>query len=75
MSPTARSTPPRTTRSLFMHGFGLNHHQADHLIGPGKPLDTDKYFIICTDELGNTHDLRAFKRSNQQRAQGDFPTL
>jgi homoserine O-acetyltransferase len=39
---------------LFMHGFGLNHHQADHLIGPGRPLDTDKYFIICTDELGNT---------------------
>ena len=39
---------------LFMHGFGLNHHQADHLIGPGQPLDTDKYFIICTDQLGST---------------------
>ena len=37
-----------------MHGFGLNHHQVDHLIGPGRPLDTDKYFIICTDSLGNT---------------------
>src|SRR6266850_4363782 len=39
---------------LFMHGFGLNHHQIDHLIGPGRPLDTEKYFIICTDALGNT---------------------
>jgi homoserine O-acetyltransferase len=39
---------------LFMHGFGLNHHQIDHLIGPGRPLDTDKYFVICPDELGNT---------------------
>ena len=39
---------------LFMHGFGANHHGFDHLIGPGRPLDTDKYFIICPDELGNT---------------------
>jgi homoserine O-acetyltransferase len=37
-----------------MHGFGANHHAGDHLIGPGKPLDSDKYFIICSDELGNT---------------------
>ena len=39
---------------LFMHGFGLNHHQIDHLLGPGRPFDTDRYFIICTDELGST---------------------
>jgi hypothetical protein len=23
-------------------GFALNHHQLDHLIGPGPPRDTDK---------------------------------
>jgi homoserine O-acetyltransferase len=39
---------------LFMHGWGSNHHAFDHMIGPGKPLDTDRYFIICTDELGNS---------------------
>jgi homoserine O-acetyltransferase/O-succinyltransferase len=39
---------------LFMHGFGLNHHNIDHLIGPGRPLDSDKYFIVCVDGLGNT---------------------
>ena len=39
---------------LFQHGFAANHHQADHLIGPGRPLDTDKYFIICPDALGTT---------------------
>jgi len=38
---------------LFMHGFAANHHSADHLIGPGKALDPDKYFIICPDDLGS----------------------
>jgi homoserine O-acetyltransferase len=39
---------------LFQHGFAANHHLFDHMIGPGRPLDTDKYFIICPDALGAT---------------------
>lgn len=39
---------------LLQHGFGANHHQYDHLIGPGRPLDTNRYFIIATDALGAT---------------------
>jgi homoserine O-acetyltransferase/O-succinyltransferase len=39
---------------LFMHGYGGNHHIFDHHIGPGRALDTDKYFIICSDALGAT---------------------
>jgi len=39
---------------LFQHGFATNHHGIDHMIGPGRPLDTDRYFIICPDALGAT---------------------
>ncbi len=44
----------RDNAILFQHGFAANHHLFDHMIGPGRPLDTDKYFIICTDALGAT---------------------
>lgn len=53
---------------LFMHGFGLNHHQVDHLIGSNKPLDTDKYFIICTDALGATQTT--FEHSTSATSSG-----
>jgi homoserine O-acetyltransferase len=39
---------------LFQHGFAANHHLFDHMIGTGRPLDTDRYFIICPDALGAT---------------------
>jgi homoserine O-acetyltransferase/O-succinyltransferase len=45
---------------LVMQAFLGDHHMHDFLIGPGKALDTNKYFIVATDFLGNsglTHDL------------------
>ncbi|MFZ2650209.1 MAG: alpha/beta fold hydrolase, partial [Burkholderiaceae bacterium] len=39
---------------LFLHGYGGNHHLVDHHIGPGRALDTDKYFVVCSDALGAT---------------------
>lgn len=38
---------------LMTASYMGNHHRIDFLIGPGKALDTDKYFIICTDAIGN----------------------
>ena len=39
---------------LFVHGFAADHHGMDQFIGPGEALDTNKYFIICIDTLGET---------------------
>ncbi len=38
---------------LMATAIGGNHHRIDFLIGPGKALDTDKYFIVATDAIGN----------------------
>src|ERR1700674_2619354 len=33
--------------------IGDNNHRIDYLIGPGRALDPAKYFVICTDAIGN----------------------
>src|SRR3954462_5004676 len=38
---------------LMVTAISGNHHRLDFLIGPGKALDTDKFFIIATDAIGN----------------------
>lgn len=30
-----------------------NHHRLDFLIGPGRALDTGRYFVVCVDPIGN----------------------
>ena len=38
---------------LLVTAIGGNHHRLDHLIGPGRALDPQKYFIVSTDAIGN----------------------
>jgi homoserine O-acetyltransferase len=38
---------------LMVTALGGNHHRLDFMIGRGKALDPEKYFIICTDAIGN----------------------
>jgi homoserine O-acetyltransferase len=38
---------------LMVTAISGNHHRLDFLIGPGKALDTDTYFVIATDAIGN----------------------
>ena len=38
---------------LMVPSLEGNHHRIDFLIGPGKALDPEKYFIICADAIGN----------------------
>jgi len=45
--------PNKSNAILTCSSLGGNHHRVDFLIGPGKALDTDKYFIVCADAIGN----------------------
>jgi homoserine O-acetyltransferase len=38
---------------LMVTAISGNHHRIDFMIGPGKALDPEKYFIICTDAIAN----------------------
>ena len=43
---------------------------ADHLYGPGQPLDATKYFLIMQDAIGRGGSCKAVRR-----AQGQIPAL
>jgi homoserine O-acetyltransferase len=43
----------RSNAILMVTAISGNHHRIDYLIGPGRALDLSKYFIICTDAIGN----------------------
>ena len=53
---------------LICHALGGNHHAAgfhdeedqkpgwwDNYIGPGKPIDTNHFFVVCPNNIGGCH--------------------
>ena len=43
----------RSNAVLFPTWFAGNHQDNERLIGPGKPLDTDRYFVVVPNLFGN----------------------
>ena len=56
---------------LMVTAISGNHHRLDFMIGPGKALDTDKYFIICTDAIAN--GLTTSPSNSTQQPRMAFP--
>jgi homoserine O-acetyltransferase len=38
---------------LYMTSFAAHHYDMEWMVGPGKALDTDKYFVIIPNLFGN----------------------
>src|SRR5262245_4934380 len=56
---------------LMVTAISGNHHRLDFMIGPGKALDPERYFIIATDAIGNGLTTSPSNSSAQPRMQ--FP--
>ena len=56
---------------LMVTAISGNHHRLDFMIGPGKALDTNKYFIICTDAIAN--GLTTSPSNSKRQARLAFP--
>ncbi len=60
--------PARSNAVLVCHALNASHHVAgayadqpdnigwwDNLVGPGKPLDTERFFVVGVNNLGGCH--------------------
>lgn len=43
----------KTNAVLMVTAIGGNHHRIDFMIGPGRGIDTDRYFVVKTNAIGN----------------------
>jgi homoserine O-acetyltransferase len=86
-----RLAPDGRNAILVAHGFTSNHHAAgkhavtdttvgwwDGLIGPGKALDTDRYFVVSSNMLGSSFGSTAPRSTNPRTGKPygpDFPDI
>ncbi|MGJ4941799.1 alpha/beta fold hydrolase [Bradyrhizobium sp. HKCCYLS1011] len=56
---------------LMVTAISGNHHRLDFMIGPGRALDTSKYFIVCTDAIAN--GLTTSPSNSKQQPRMSFP--
>ncbi|MDP1672590.1 MAG: homoserine O-acetyltransferase [Burkholderiales bacterium] len=80
----------RSNAVLVCHALNASHHVAgyyedsdntgwwDNMIGPGKPLDTDHFFVIGVNNLGGCHGSTGPSSINPDTGKpwgGDFPVV
>lgn len=86
-----RLAPDGRNAILVTHGFTSSHHAAgrsapgdatagwwDALIGPGKAIDTNRYFVVSSNMLGSSYGSTAPASINPatgRRYGPDFPTI
>src|SRR5688572_8886051 len=76
---------------LVCHALNASHHVAgtyadqpgnagwwDNMIGPGKPVDTNRFFVIGVNNLGGCHGSTGPRSTNPATGKpwgGDFPVV
>ncbi|MDH5727319.1 MAG: homoserine O-acetyltransferase, partial [Nitrospira sp.] len=79
----------RSNAVLICHALSGDSHVVRHderdapgwwevLVGPGKPIDTDRYYVICSNVLGGCRGTTGPNFRHPERAQpygADFPVV
>jgi len=78
-----------TNAILICHALSGDHHAAgvdsegksgwwEHYIGPGKPIDTNRFFVVCPNNIGSCFGSTGPNSINPATGQhwgADFPAL
>ena len=83
-------SPKKNNAVLLLHALSGDHHAAgryvneeskpwwDNFVGPGKGLDTDRYFVICSNFLGGCRGTTGPSSTNPETGEPyalSFPSI